>query len=527
MTDGLIPIGEFEAAGDLTTAANIRDPQSQSQAAVVEVIQPAIAALPGVEEAASIAAAAAVDAEVAARDLVERGPGIPFVDPDNEEYLAITISPSRRVMSIIHADASVEAPVSRTGGAVTFVDPDQTEIIKGTVTPSGRIGQDALDSSGRTLTATLREYEQRMGWGAVPGDARPIDVLGVGGQSNSIQTDTSPAGSGEYADPDLLWWNPANAAVEVLPASSMGLAASVGREYRRRFPMRRVLLVEGGQGATGFRSTSLSPAPAGYRTRAGGTWDRRFTAHTGQVDPANLYDRFIGRMLAARTAALTITGLVEFTGVFMSLGEDDMNNQDNGDPRLTEAEFAAFQDDLMGAVRADLGVAGLPFVWGSLLPEHVADHAASANVRAALTDTPRRVTGTAYVWGPANLQRWNDGRIHWSAQGQKARGPLMLDGLYRARMNQSGMAPLPPQNLRVTRSGTAYTVAFEAPPTRATAFEVAVSVDEAASWTVLPLTGPIWTETAGTAPTATTPVWVRARTTNDVGVSDYCVRVRA
>lgn len=113
MSLGLIPLGEFEAAGDLTTAANIRDEQTESHAAVVEVVQPAVAAAVADDDTVVLATAAAVDAEVSARDLVEgsdpRLSQLPQVE-DHEDVAAVWRDPATwRVSQRIRSDGTLEA----------------------------------------------------------------------------------------------------------------------------------------------------------------------------------------------------------------------------------------------------------------------------------------------------------------------------------------------------------------------------------------------------------------------------------
>ena len=111
MSLGLIPLGEFEAAGDLTTAANIRDEQTESHAAVVEVVQPAVAAAVADDDTVVLATAAAVDAEVSARDLVEgsdpRLSQLPQVE-DHEDVAAVWRDPATwRVSQRIRSDGTL------------------------------------------------------------------------------------------------------------------------------------------------------------------------------------------------------------------------------------------------------------------------------------------------------------------------------------------------------------------------------------------------------------------------------------
>ncbi|WP_210274182.1 sialate O-acetylesterase [Microbacterium sp. Se63.02b] len=67
----MLPIGEFEAAGDLTTAANINQPGAASQAAVDARVQGVAADIIAGDGTVKAAAAAAVTADIATRSIIE------------------------------------------------------------------------------------------------------------------------------------------------------------------------------------------------------------------------------------------------------------------------------------------------------------------------------------------------------------------------------------------------------------------------------------------------------------------------
>jgi hypothetical protein len=114
------------------------------------------------------------------------------------------------------------------------------------------------------------------------------------------------------------------------------------------------------------------------------------------------------------------------------------------------------------------------------------------------------------------------------ASGQAVRAREMArDGLYRARLNAAASNPVPPQAVKINRSGSAVHISWSAPPCRVTAYNVEISTDSGATWSAVSLAdGPIATYCDTTAP-PTAPVWVRSSTTNPVGTSDTTLPEKA
>lgn len=487
-----------------TTAAQI-------EAEVPPLVAAAIADDPTIVDAAELAV---VDA-AAGLDIVQRtDPGIPAVSDieDAETLEAWGDSQDRRAMRV-RTDGTFEVGLFRQGGRVT-ADAEIEEPYMSGSQAGGYWAEDVYGTDGLKPQWVLDRWKNRMGFGT----NYPYDIIPVLGQSNATQADSPPVTTDD-ADDRLFSWNRTTGVIEPLAASSAYLGSAFAREYIRRIPPgRRVIIVPGGVGSTGFSSTSLASVPAGYHGGRPGTWDRTLTS-----DPNNLAIRIRQDVLDAVAAAGTGARIV---AVLWSQGEDDRVPSTDGTTRpngMTQAEYAAALDDLIWWLRAEWATPSLPWVAGSMTPEiesGTEDPVGTASIAKALRDTPRRVVGTAYVFGPENMFKFNDFRVHWNSQGQRERGRMFLDAVYRAKLNVTTCDPMPPQNTRVTRSGGVARVEWDFPSARVTAFEVQTSTDSGVSWTTQTIANPL-DQFIEQAVVGGTPVWARVRTTNEVGTSDY------
>lgn len=292
-----------------------------------------------------------------------------------------------------------------------------------------------------------------------------------GGQSNNTQSDTTIP----VAVPDarLYKWDGAN--IVALPDTETYLLPSFARQYANTLPKGDwVLIVPAAVGSTGFTSTSITPAPGGYHNYPSpGTWDRTLTADTN-----NLYLQMVTKTNAAKAAATASTsGAVTVDALLWSQGEDDT-------PFLTETQYAAKLDDLIAAFRTDMGNTLLPVIIGSMVPEYAyaRTQVNTAGVAAALSNTPARTFATAFAWGPEGLPK-NGEVIHYSTQAQIKRGPLFLDGLYRARVNRAATKPVAPVGLSVLREASGLvTLRFEPPYARVTGYDIDFTFDGGTTW---------------------------------------------
>lgn len=332
----------------------------------------------------------------------------------------------------------------------------------------------AIGDDGHFLPHVISHLSSVLGTGGTPTGG--YDIVVPAGQSNS-QTGPSylTVPGVREEDSRLFMWT--GSQIVPLPADDLSMGAEFAREYARNHPGRRVLVVFAGVGSIGFTTTSIQPAPEGYRYFAAGTWDRALTA-----DPQNRYARMVALTLAALGAAGPGSRIA---ALLWSQGEADGG--------LTQAQYAALLDDLIVAFRAAVNVPNLPVVVGSMTPEMHIDHPGFEQIARALADTPRRLERVGFVWGPTNGHRYSQ-TVHYSYAGQIDRaGRMAREGLLEALANVGTNEPVAPGNAHVKRNGPMATAEWDRPLCHVDSLAVEYSTDFA---TATPPLAPTWTPAA-------------------------------
>lgn len=376
-----------------------------------------------------------------------------------------------------------------------------------------RLGEDALDDKGLIPEWVLARIFARAGaMGLIDGNGRKIKLLIVAGQSNATPRGATTQVAMGFTEPGVLYWDHAAGVIrDTHPVEWLG--TGFARQWVKDHPGERVLIVNAASGSTGFRTTSLSPAPSGYSTSTG-TWNRNFTAETGQVDPHTFPQEYlIDRVAAASAAAQAMTGLVpEKLAMLWSQGENDVNNT---------ASYAAWQDDLFTWIRGQWSTPDLPIIVGSVTPGRMAAYPEYVSLDRLQQDTPSRLTRTAYSRGPSFFEENTDLRTHYLPLGQEKRGREMAQrGMIRALQNKAAADPLmalhPPQALTASRVGTKVRFAWEHPACRTTSITGEFSTDNGSTWTAItfPNLMPVEWET-----TTASPVLLRLASVNGADVS--------
>ncbi|QNJ57927.1 minor tail protein [Gordonia phage Hitter] len=453
----------------------------------------------------------AVTDDIAGRNLVEGGDArLLDTDEDPEVHFGLK-DPEGRTSFAALSDGTIDIPLPTLAGGKLREQDSHRGYMSGTKDAAGRTAEDVYYNDGTKPQWVLDRWKERMGLGN-GGSSRPrFHVIVCGGQSNAaVSAGVSPPAGMFETNPRLWKWNRATGTIVPLPTSEGFLLPSFAREYIRTVPDDvQVLVVPCGWGETGFTTTSLASQP-GYTTVTNGTWDRTLTA-----DPKNLYAMMVADLAAARVAAAPLSSEApKVVALLWSQGEADI--------AMTQAAYAAKLDDLIAQFRTDTALSTLPVLIGSMTPEYVAQTAGAVPVQTALTDTPRRVQRTAFIYGPKGLTRSDQSNhIHYSMPGQNRRGRLFCEALPRALWNYSGIYADPPQNLRAVRSGTTLTAEWDPSPLRATAHTAEVSSDGGTTWTPLTLVG----GAIGLSGTATVPatgaLTVRVSATNETNTSAY------
>lgn len=471
--------------------------------------------------AAALASDPTVAAEAAALAQSDAGlvrktdPGIPVAVPNVEDYAKLVTDSAGRVAEGTRWDGTQYWPHMATDrlelGLSTAVSAPVDGYVRNWQDIAGR-DAGGLRTDGSWFLSHLEVNTLSVNGAATDG-GRPWKILIAGGQSNDLFKFGGYIPTAVESE-SIKLWNNTDQRIQTIPDTYGSSAAlEFAREYVRENPGERVLIVPAAVGSTGFRTTSITPAPAGYYTQAGGTWDRTLVA-----DPVNLYASMISRSLAAQAAA---GAGATFLAMIWSQGEADRT-------RLTQSEYSALLHDLIVAARAALGTSNLAVVIGSMTPEEIAtnDVSGTLGIAAAHIDQPRITEYTSYVWGPANMTQYNED-IHWSPEGNRVRAKIMAtDGLRRARLNVATSLPAAPINPRISRSGNVAVIEWDAPFARATEFHLETSTDSGTTWVPQTLSGLIALRHEMTVPHGT-PLWARLSTTNEVGTSRKTLEVKA
>lgn len=448
-------------------------------------------------------------------------------------YIEATLDQANRMIEGIKDDGTKHVPVlqtelltigtssmsATTPPAFDTVGPDGSGYQFAMVDPAGRVFENAVGEDGRAPDWVIAAQKMRAGTLSDP--SFPMDIIVGAGQSNMGST-PDPIISAidlDNVDPRIYLWSSTEGLVRFSDSVNRRVLTprvilSFASEYARTqlAPGRNVLIVNGALGSTGFSTSSIVPTPAGY-VAGPGTWDRTLTA-----DPVNLYTQLVSWTNTAKSLVNSNSTLV---ALLISLGETD------SDPgNKTQSQFAALLDDMIAQFRTDMSAPSLPVIIGSMQPDWTDASATRIAIARAHEDTPRRVERAAYAWGPPDMPDWT-GNVHWSAQGQIARGPIFFQAYKRSKWNVNGTEPLPPQNLTARRTGGNVLVSWEHPPSRINSFTLQYRID-GGTWTTVTLldaTSRSATLSLALAPTST--IGLQISTTNSVGTSNYSREVQA
>lgn len=498
------------AATDDSMALELRRSGSESQDAAIELIAPVAGDLinnldPAVFEAP---AEAAVDEALSTAGVAR------FVDPaipstnqfpaDSDYALRESDSLGRMSRGILVEDGTQHMPLARidelkiAGQGVVASRPVGSGIRFAVTDGNSRMSDLAIGDDGHFAPHVLEFLAGALGTGS--SGTGGYDAVVAAGQSNSMTGPSYLTVAGvREVDARLFKWT--GTQIVPLPADDLSLGAEFAREYAHNHPGRRVLVVFAGVGSIGFTTTSIDPAPEGYRVDSGGTWDRVLTA-----DVQNRYAKMVTLTLAALAAGGAGSRVA---ALLWSQGEADGG--------LTEAQYAAKLDDLIATFRTDVSTPTLPAIVGSMTPEMHVDHPGFEQIARALADTPRRVQRVGFVWGPTNGHRYNQ-TVHYSYAGQINRaGRMAREGLLEALANAAANEPVAPLNMRVKRSGGTATVEWDRPLSRVTALLVEHSTD-GTTWSTSTLDTMHGSRATASVPAATA-VTFRITVTNAVGAT--------
>lgn len=439
------------------------------------------------------AAAAAVTADIAGRDMLEgsdpRVPELGDLDAfrvlDNQNRAAIEVTPTGTTKigptEIEHGDHE---------GLRIY---DTEERIAFEIRSDGKvfIGDLADDSAGSSAPGTVHVLIG-MGQSNMSGRGLPISaemdpahprIFQYGANASEITTATVPL--------DMV-----DAAYGISPLTL------IAREYLQRLPDDDViLLIPAARGGSVLGSDTS--------TSSSGVWN---VAYAGAS--VDLYALALTQIDAALAAAVAQwpTASRRFVGMFWHQGEANATT-------TSESDYAARFDAIVADLRSHVGDSDMPVVLGGIVPEWAAITSGAENIVAAHVDTPNRLVRTGYAYPPdnggGNFGLDPSDRVHFNREALEELSARMLLAWDRALRNTSSSVPRPPAVVSATVNNTLLTVQWSQPMCRYTAFTPEFSYD-GSTWTPITHTS---VDTTATATITQVPVLVRVSTTNDIGTS--------
>lgn len=455
--------------------------------------------------------------DVDAHETALRVGGMPReVEPEALTYLDVDVSKDGRIRSAVRPDGTFYVPHLETDRQETSADVQK-------IGSSDEYLEADTDSSGRLTRGLLfdgTQYFPRLKVGSLdapgttPALEKPRDYHLTVGQSKATPTDFHTLITID-ADARVYQMDTTTKAVTLTAAGGQdhpGWATARAWAQSHMSPDRLAVWARIARGETGFSSTSISPAPAGYSTVANGTWDRTLVA-----DPLNLALELLTFLAWIRDNSPAGSRVF----IHWNQGEQDRTAVvTNG-----IAWYKAKLDDLLGQCSTVLGTMLAGITVGAQTQATIDGSEGARIINEAQEDTPRRLEGTAFV--PPIQDNYRDaGWIHYTAAGSKLLGIENAAAIFRARYNRSGARPSAPQRLAVNRYGSAVTITWEPPAPRYQSFAVEYSTDDGATWIPATLRH-VMALTATATVAAGTPLKVRASATNDLQTSAWTREVKA
>lgn len=260
-------------------------------------------------------------------------------------------------------------------------------------------------------------------------DASEVHAFLLAGQSNMSGRAQS---STPVLQPEerLLQYGAHRRRIERAPAildmhdlpSGISYASFFAREYLRMAGEGvTVLLIPAAHGGTGFTSTTQDPAPPGYSTHEGGTWQVGYTG-----SDVNLYELMLRQTTEALEAVKDCLGVVPTLRALMwHQGETDALNGAPGEV------YGAHLRALIDGVRSHVENPRLPVVVGGMSPEWMSRVPSSEPIHRAHADLPASRLCVSFVPGRRGAGRSGD-VVHYGVEGARHLGIDSVLGFYAA-----------------------------------------------------------------------------------------------
>ncbi len=445
MADVNIPVGRVQVATPATMAESIRN-NTVATDAVDERIEDVAADIIASDPTIKAGAAAALDAELAEKDVVQGGdPRLVDEGADNK-------------FRVRDQNGNTSALFDEFGNTHFYGD---LNVGNATVRPydglrvrdlNGKVALDVNPLSGQTFIGDLA--------GALSASNAPrVHVLIGLGQSN-MEGRGQPYGARLDPQPKsrLMWdWTGNRLVQATVPLSSqqqqVGLSplSVIAGEVEKYDEDAAVVILNAGVGNSGLVSQPVA-----------GTWR---VGHSGAY-PAlwPLARTAISQTLSA--VAVQFPSAVIVPWVFWHQGE--------ADAATSEAAYAAALDELFTAVRTHLGQSTVPIALGGLVPEYIAADSRRPAIRNAQIGAQARLEYVAYADGTPNgggSQNVTD-TVHYARGGVERLGRNMWAAAQRASSASASSVPHKPLDVTATRNGNTVTASWSQPNSRATNYVI-------------------------------------------------------
>jgi hypothetical protein len=513
----LIPVGRLTVATPETMAESVRNP-TVARDAVDERIQGVAADIIADDSTVKAAAAAGVDAALAAEDIItgddERSMkyGKPYAwgveDTAGKVALGVTVDGRARADDLETRRALV--------AGMTFVEsPDgSVSIVDSLGKIAFRVGTD-----GRTLVGDLHP-DSNMGGAAGTTQVSRVTVLWELGQSNASGRGWPIGGRLDPAHPRILQavWSGTTvtglgvatvpvSGQQTLPTTGLDPATVIARRMVAEHDDLAAVICKGAVGGSGLVEDS-----------AQGVW---------AVDYAGSNPWLLPIAKAALTKTLTEVA-ARFPGVPVDV--QIVWHQGESDGLIPYATYKAALLALIADLRAHIGDPTAPFVMGGTVPED-STPTEEANVMAAQIQAQADAQYTAFAPGVANGGGSYDidDKVHYNRAGLERLAARMHEALRRAYVNQSSSVPIAPLDVsaRWRKSVGVLDISWAFPFCRATAFSVQYSIDGGAWQTITGRPRELDPVASVTGLTTGNEIRVRVATINEVGTSAYTTPVTA
>lgn len=348
--------------------------------------------------------------------------------------------------------------------------------LDGTTTASGSGGAGEATTAGYDLILAVGQSNQS-------GAGRPVNAETSPTHPRIFQF---PASSKPTYGTIIPAVEPLQHYGRIVGVSGAGPTMEFARQWAADHPDRKVLIIPAAQSGSSF-------TPGEF-----GSWQLNTT------EPIPLGRLAIQQARDAIAAAGEGSRLVAITWV-----------QGEGDGGMGPEMYQQHLDELFVRGFRDQVDANAPIIVGQMNPERTDSSSSAKAIDKVHMDTPRRISRTAFAYGPRGAHNANGDVTHYSIRGTTLLGRSMYEAYQRAVMNTGTLGAPQLENLRASRVGNVVTVRWDQPYGTVDGYVIEWSTNGGA-WSTEGVGRYHEMDTAATI-TAAAPVSVRIYATNAVG----------